>query len=70
MSKVTKDMKIHDIVQKHPEVIDVFSKYGIHCLGCAMAQFENLEQGCEAHGIDADAMVKDMNEVIEKNKKD
>ncbi len=28
------------------------------------ARFENLEQGALAHGIDVDAMIKDLNEVI------
>ncbi len=28
------------------------------------ARFENLEQGAQAHGIDVDAMVKDLNAAI------
>ncbi|MBW2997689.1 DUF1858 domain-containing protein [Candidatus Woesearchaeota archaeon] len=64
--KITKDMAIADIVSEYPETMDVFAKYGMHCVGCAAARFENLEQGCQAHGIDVDAMVKDMNEAVEK----
>lgn len=64
--KITKDMPIQDIVMNHPETLEVFQKYNMHCVGCAAARFENLAQGCEAHGIDVDAMVKDMNEAVEK----
>ena len=64
--KITKDMSIADIVSKYPETMDVMVKHGMHCIGCAAAHFENLAQGCEAHGIDVDAMVKDMNEAVEK----
>jgi len=34
------------------------------CFGCAVARFENLEQGALAHGIDADALLLDLNKVI------
>lgn len=45
MAKVTKEMGIMDIVQQHPEAIAVFQKYGMGCIGCAAAHFENLEAG-------------------------
>jgi len=28
------------------------------------ARYENLEQGAQAHGIDVDAMVKDLNAAV------
>jgi len=64
--KITKEMPIDEVAFGHPETVEVFQKYGMHCLGCAAARFENLEQGCAAHGIDVDAMVKDLNVAIEK----
>lgn len=67
--KITKDMAIGDVVYKHPETIEVFMKHGMHCVGCAVAQFENIEQGCKAHGIDVDKLIKDLNASIEKGKK-
>jgi hybrid cluster-associated redox disulfide protein len=67
--KITKDMPIAKIVGEHPETFEVFMRNGMHCVGCAAARFENLEQGCEAHGIDADKLVKELNEAVEKGKK-
>ena len=64
MAKVTKDMSIIDIVQNHPETLEVFAKYGMGCIGCAAARFENLEAGAKVHGFDADAMVAEINEII------
>jgi len=68
MAEITKDMNIGEIARKHPETAEVFMKHGLHCLGCAAAHFENLEQGCEAHGIDTDALVKDLNKTISEKK--
>ena len=38
---------------------------GMGCLGCAAARFENIEQGATAHGIDLDALMEALNEVVE-----
>lgn len=63
-NKITKDMGIMDIVQTYPETIEVFQKFGMGCIGCAAARFENLEAGAKVHGIDLDAMLEAMNEVV------
>ena len=63
--KVTKDMAILDIAQQYPEAIEIFAKYGLGCIGCAAARFENLEAGAKVHGYDPDAMVADINALIE-----
>ena len=67
MEKVSKDMGIMDIVTQHPETLEVFAQFGMGCIGCAAAHFENLEAGAKVHGIDVDEMVNAMNAVIEKN---
>ena len=64
MSKITKDMGLIEIVQNYPETLEVFQKYGLGCIGCAAARFENLEAGAKVHGIDPDKMVEDLNAVI------
>lgn len=58
---ITKDMSITDIVENHPETVDVLLRYGMHCFGCMAARFENIEQGAMAHGIDVDELMKDLN---------
>jgi hybrid cluster-associated redox disulfide protein len=59
--EITAAMNIGEIAMKHPETMEVFMKYGMHCLGCMASRFESLEQGCAAHGIDTAKMVKDLN---------
>lgn len=58
---ITKDRSITDIVEEHPETVDVLLQYGMHCFGCMAARFENIEQGALAHGIDVDQLMKDLN---------
>ena len=61
---ITKDMSIIEVVQKYPDTAMVFMYAGMGCLGCAAAHFENIEQGCSAHGIDVDALIEALNEVV------
>lgn len=58
---IAKNMSIIEVVQKYPKTIEIFRNYGMGCLGCAAARFENIEQGALAHGIDVEALVADLN---------
>jgi hybrid cluster-associated redox disulfide protein len=62
--KITKDMKFSEILAYGQPVIQVFMKYKMGCLGCAAARYETLEQGATAHGVDVEALLKDLNAVI------
>lgn len=61
---ISKDIGIQELLQKHPESAKLFSAYGIGCIGCALANFETVEQGLSAHGINVDDFMKDLNDLI------
>lgn len=60
---ITKEMGIGEVVGKYPQTIEVFRNYGMGCFGCAAARFENIAQGAQAHGIDIDALIAELNKV-------
>lgn len=62
---ITKDMNIRKIIEIDMGLADILMDAGMHCLGCMMSHFENLEQACAVHGIDADALVDALNEYLE-----
>lgn len=62
--KITKDMSIIDIVQQYPQTLEVFAKYGLGCIGCAAARFENLEAGAKVHGVDVEKFVDELNTAV------
>lgn len=61
---ITKEMKIDEVLQKYPQAIEVFIKHGFHCLGCAAANYEDIESGAKVHGIDTEEFVKELNKAI------
>jgi hybrid cluster-associated redox disulfide protein len=62
--KITKDMIIMDIVHDYPETMEIFAEYGIHCVGCSNAMFENIEQGAALHGFNLEEMLDDLNSIF------
>lgn len=63
-NKITKDMSITNILKQYPETISIFSSYNLGCIGCMAASFETLEAGLNAHGINVDEFMKDINEIV------
>ena len=67
--EITKDIKIGELVQKHPQAAQILFDYGLHCIGCHVSAFESLEDGFKGHGLDdkkIEEAVKKINELIEK----
>ena len=67
--KITKDMTFQEVLMRHPETAQVFLEKGMHCIGCMAATFESIEQGANAHGMDVDELINDLNKAVEKKKK-
>lgn len=64
--KITKDMTLGEVLEKYPETAGVMFKHGLHCIGCHISAYETIEQGAQAHGIDVDKFLDDLNKVAEK----
>ena len=42
-----------------------FQAIGMHCMGCALASGETLEQACAAHGVDPDEFLVGLKAYLE-----
>ena len=62
--QISKDMLIGELIQMHELIAPMLMRAGMHCLGCPSAQGESLEEACMVHGIDCDALVSGINEVL------
>ena len=66
--EVTKDTIIGDIIDCDEAAGDFFLEIGMHCLDCPVSRSETIEEACDVHGIDADALVKKLNEYFSQKK--
>lgn len=64
MKEITKDMTIGDILDAERETIPFFLEMGMHCLGCPASRGETVAEACAVHGVDADELVKKINEFL------
>ncbi|MEG0013220.1 MAG: DUF1858 domain-containing protein [Cellulosilyticaceae bacterium] len=62
--QITKDMIIGQILQVDKGVIPILMNSGMHCLGCPSSQMESIEDACAVHGMDVDALVKEINDYL------
>ncbi|HEX2925767.1 MAG TPA: DUF1858 domain-containing protein [Ruminiclostridium sp.] len=62
MAQITKDTMIGDILDLDRTTAPFFMEMGMHCLGCPASRGETLEQACMVHGVNADEMVKKLND--------
>ena len=62
MTSITKDTIIGDVLDLDRDTAPFFLEMGMHCLGCPSARGETIEQACAVHGVDADELVRKINE--------
>ncbi|MDY3079491.1 MAG: DUF1858 domain-containing protein [Oscillospiraceae bacterium] len=55
--EIDRDSIISEILESFPEAMPKFQELGMHCLGCALATAESLEQACAAHAVDPDEFI-------------
>ena len=63
--EITRETLISEIVDSCPEAMPAFQAIGMHCMGCALASGETLEQACLAHDVDPDAFLEQLRTYLE-----
>ena len=67
MAKVSKDMLIGQLLQIDANIAPILMRAGMHCLGCPSSQMETIEEAAMVHGIEPDALVKEINDFLAKD---
>ena len=65
---VTGQTLIGEIVNNHPEAIEILLSIGMHCLGCPASRSESLQDACAVHGIPAEQVIEAINNKIAEGK--
>ena len=64
MAQVTKKTLIGEALSIDEEIAPILMGIGMHCHGCRASQGESLEEACMVHGVDADELVKKINDFL------
>lgn len=60
---ITREMTIADIIASYPQTIPVFRSFGLDCMECQIADYEQVEHGAGVHNVDINKLLKALNEV-------
>lgn len=58
---VTLDTIISDVINEDINAAKVFFESGMYCVGCPSSAGESIQQAAAVHGIDAQELVKNLN---------
>lgn len=60
-------MTIAEVIRKYPKAAFVFIEYGLHCVGCPVAQNETIEEAAKLHRINLKKFLKDLKKHLRKS---
>lgn len=60
--KIRLDTTLSDAMRKYPATAEVFIRYGLHCVGCEVADLETVEMAAATHGVkNVEQLLDDLN---------
>lgn len=60
--EIKKDTTLGEILKNYSNAKEVLQGFGMHCFSCPMSQMETVEEAGAVHGLDAEFMVKKLQE--------
>lgn len=66
--EVTLKTIVGDVVDFDEDTSDIFLECGMHCIDCPVSRMESIEDAAMVHGVDADELVKKLNEYFASKK--
>ena len=61
---ITREMTISEIITSYPQTVSVFRSFGLDCMECQIADYEEVEHGAGVHNVDIVKLLKALNAVI------
>jgi hybrid cluster-associated redox disulfide protein len=55
--ELTADSTIYDLLKEKPDSAEVLFKFGMGCVGCAIARGETIREAAMVHGIPLDELL-------------
>ena len=65
--QVTKETLMGELLRADINTANILMAAGMHCVGCPSSQMETVEEAAMVHGIDPDALVKEINDFLAKD---
>jgi hybrid cluster-associated redox disulfide protein len=58
---ITENTTIFEALEINPNAGEILARYGMHCLGCALAHGETIGEAVNVHGADLEQLLEELN---------
>lgn len=62
--QITKETTMGQMLEYDMGIAYVLMRSGMHCVGCPSSINESLEEACMVHGLDADVVLKSIQDYL------
>jgi hybrid cluster-associated redox disulfide protein len=60
---------VADLLARNPQVIPVFIKHHMSCVGCSMSAFETLEDAARIYAVPLDVFMSELTSLLDRSEK-
>ena len=64
IAPITADSLVKEVVDRHPQTISVFSKYGLKCVGCYISPFHTITDTAREYALRIEPLLSELNRVV------
>lgn len=61
MGEITAATPVRDILNGHPDAVEILERYGLECAGCIGSEYETVRDVCLVHDISLDLLLSELN---------
>lgn len=61
---ITADSLVHDVVDRHPQVIHILSRHGLQCAGCYISPFHTIADTAREYAMAVDLLLSDLRTAV------
>ena len=61
---IDKTTKMTEVLQMHPNAVQVLAGFGLCCSTCSGARHESVQQGAINHGLDVNELLEKLNVLL------
>ncbi|WP_027399456.1 DUF1858 domain-containing protein [Anaerovorax odorimutans] len=65
---INENMLVSEVLDMNPDITEIFIRHGLNCLGCPGSYNESLKEAADAHSVNLENLVKDLDNYLENKK--
>ena len=64
MERITASCLVQEVVERHPQTVVIFTRYGLNCVGCAISPFHTIADSAREYALAVEFLLGDLNRAI------